>query len=589
MKVICDIETDRLIDPTVVHCIVCIDVTTLKVYKFRPWELREFILFARDITEWIGHNFQGFDAPQLKRLLGVECAKVTDTLILSRLEEPKRQGGHSLANWGAIFKFPKDTFAEFEVYTPELLARCVQDVKINYYVWQYLTERLKGYSTFCQTLEHQMQEILDRMKANGFLFDMEGALELRDTIDTRYSELGRYIRDEFPSEILETWFTPKVNRPDLGYTKGEAVLKRVEVPFNIKSPKQVVTRLNEAGWQPTERTKGANKAIMDHRFKKISKETLDRKLSLGWRVCEENLATIPVDAPRSAKSIGEYLMLASRLTKLDESLKAIEEDNRVHGTCISTGANTHRAVHYSPNMANLPGENSIWGPEIRKLWLVPEGRVMLGVDAKGIQARLLAHYVEDQQYIDDILASDIHEVHKEALGEVCKTRANSKTFFYALIFGGGIPRVATILGCTYKEAKAAMERLYERVPGIRLLQKEIIPAWAKTGWMYGLDGRRMKITSAHLALASALQGGEKSAMAVASVLWHKEATRKKIDYKLVAFTHDDWETEVSDEPGMAEELGAIQVNSLKRAGEILQMKCPLDGEAKYGRNWYDVH
>jgi DNA polymerase-1 len=589
MKVICDIETDRLIDPTVVHCIVCIDVATLKVYKYRPWEMKEFVLFARDVTEWIGHNFQGFDARQLKRLLDVECTNITDTLILSRLEEPKRQGGHSLSNWGTIFKFPKGDFKAFGTYTPEMLEYCVQDCKITYYVWQYLTKKLEGYSTFCQTLEHQMQEILDRMKRNGFLFDMDGALELRDTLDTRYSELGRYIRDEFPPEIFETTFTPKVNRPDLGYKKGVPVLKKLVVPFNIKSPKQVVTRLNEAGWQPTERTKGANKAIMDHRFKRITKEVLDKKLELGWRVCEENLATIPVDAPESAKSIGEYLMLASRLTKLDESLKALEEDGRVHGTCISTGARTHRAAHYDPNMANQPGSDSPWGVEMRKLWTVPEGRVLLGVDASGIQLRILADLIGDPAYISEVCDGDIHEVHKEALGEVCKSRANSKTFFYAWILGAGTGKVASILGAPMKEAKGGMNNFYQRIPGLGTLKRETIPAWARAGWMYGLDGRRMAIPNEHLALASALQGNEKSIMAVASVLWHKEAARKKIDFKLVAFTHDDWETEVSCEPGMAEELGVLQINSLKRAGEILQMKCPLDGEAKIGKDWYDVH
>lgn len=589
MKVICDIETDRLINPTVVHCIVCIDVNTLKVYKYRPWEMKKFVLFARDVTEWIGHNFQGFDALQLKRLLSVECVKVTDTLILSRLEDPKRQGGHSLANWGTIFKFPKDTFAEFEVYTPELLSRCVQDVKINYYVWQYLTKKLEGYSVFCIDLEHKMQAILNQQKANGFLYNWKSALELRDTLDTRYAEIQEYIHREFPPKIFETFFTPKVTRPDLGYVKDVTVTKVRTVPFNIKSPKQVVARLNEAGWSPTERTKGAAKALMDYKYKRIDKTTLIKKTEHGWKVSEKNLSTIPPDAPESAKSIGEYLMLASRLTKLDEALKAVGEDDRVHGTCISIGASTHRAAHFDPNLANQPGEDSPWGEEIRRLFGVPEGSWMVGTDASSIQLRIFAHLLKDPEYIEQVCEGDIHEVHKAALGEICKHRTKAKRFFYAWLFGAGVGMVSSILETSDKEAKQGMENFYERIPGLQSLKKELVPSWVRTGWMHGLDGRRIVIKSEHLAISTNLQGNEKSIMAVANILWDREARKKGIVFKQLAFTHDDWISEVTGSEEMAHELGGIQVASLVKAGKILNMKCPLDGESKIGKDWYDVH
>lgn len=589
MKVICDIETDRLVDPTCVHCVVCCDVDTLKVYKFRPWEMDKFGVFSEGVTEWIGHNFMDFDARQLDRLLGITCSNITDTLILSRLEDPKRQGGHSLSNWGTIFKFPKDTFSKFDTYTPELLDRCVQDVKLNYYVWQYLTKKLEGFSAFCIKLEHEEQQILNQMKRNGFLYDVKGALELRSTLDTRFAELTKYIQDEFPPDEQVTTFIPKVNNKARGYIKGKPVIRVVSVPFNIKSPKQVVTRLNAAGWKPTIRTAGANKAIIDHRYKRIDKETLDKKTELGWKVCEENLATIPPDAPESARSIGEYLMLNSRINKLDEALMAVEGDDRVRGTCISIGASTHRAAHFNPNMANQPGEDSPWGNEIRQRWIVPKNKVMLGVDASSIQLRIFAHLLGDPEYTEQVCESDIHEVHKAALGEICKSRTKAKRFLYAWLFGAGVGMVSSILETTHKEAKQGMENFYTRIPGLARLKKELIPSWVSTGWFYGLDGRRIKVNSEHRAISTNLQGNEKSIMALANILWDKEARKKHIDFKLLAFTHDDWETEVPDTPGMAEELGEIQINSIKKAGEILNMKCPLGGEMKIGRNWYDVH
>ena len=52
----------------------------------------------KNYKEFIGHNIIGFDA-QLLKVLGVDLfkiGKVTDTLILSRLFKPVREGGHSL-------------------------------------------------------------------------------------------------------------------------------------------------------------------------------------------------------------------------------------------------------------------------------------------------------------------------------------------------------------------------------------------------------------------------------------------------------------------------------------------------------------
>ena len=49
-----------------------------------------------------GHNLIGYDLPVLKRLWGLSVApeRVVDTLVLSRLFDPSRQGGHSLRAWG---------------------------------------------------------------------------------------------------------------------------------------------------------------------------------------------------------------------------------------------------------------------------------------------------------------------------------------------------------------------------------------------------------------------------------------------------------------------------------------------------------
>lgn len=585
MKVICDIETDGLAY-TQIFCISCIDIDTLKVYRFSPDNLNEFPKFAEQVTLWVGHNFLDFDAKAIKLLLGVECTPIIDTMILSRLDDPKRPGGHGLDNLLRILGKRKTEFNDFTQYSEQMMEYCVDDTKGNYYVYVWLKERLKHFSDFSIDLEHKMQAILNQQRDNGFAVDVAKLNQLNQQLTARREELEQEIERIYPPVTVETTFIPKVNNSKLGYQKGVPVIKTHTDYFNLKSPSQVVAKMNEAGWKPTVRTKTWGQTEKKYRQKKITKEKYEERKALAWKLCEENFDTLPPDAPEGVRNIGEYLMIRSRLDKINEIDRSLKDDGRVHGTCISLGASTHRAAHYDPQMGNQPGAQSPYGKEMRELFIAPDGKVLQGCDAKGIQGRLFAHYVGDEDYVRAILTRDMHDIHMEALGPACPDRDHSKTFYYATLFGAAIYKQAAILGCSVEEAREALENLYTVIPGFGRLQTEVIPQWVRQGYMVGLDGRRMAITSAHTALSVALQGGEKIVMALANVLWNNWA--KDLDYMQVAFVHDEWESECADRH-TAEKLGEMQVKAIKKAGEMLNLKCPLDGKSKIGRNWYEVH
>ena len=39
----------------------------------------------------------------------------------------------------------------------------------------------------------------------------------------------------------------------------------------------------------------------------------------------------------------------------------------------------------------------------------------------------------------------------------------------------------------------------------------------------------------------------------------------------------------------AEQVGKLGVEAIKKAGDILNLKCPLDGEYQIGDNWSETH
>jgi len=71
------------------------------------------------------------------------------------------------------------------------------------------------------------------------------------------------------------------------------------------------------------------------------------------------------------------------------------------------------------------------------------------------------------------------------------------------------------------------------------------------------------------------------------VLLEKLLKLNTIDYKFVANIHDEWQIEVKE--SQAEFTGQLAVDSLIKAGEHLQLRCPMDGEYKIGENWSETH
>ena len=61
----------------------------------------------------------------------------------------------------------------------------------------------------------------------------------------------------------------------------------------------------------------------------------------------------------------------------------------------------------------------------------------------------------------------------------------------------------------------------------------------------------------------------------------------KIDYKLLAFVHDEVCIETFEKD--AEKVVDIVVQSAKQAGEMLGLRCPVSAEGHIGKTWADVH
>jgi DNA polymerase I-like protein with 3'-5' exonuclease and polymerase domains len=178
----------------------------------------------------------------------------------------------------------------------------------------------------------------------------------------------------------------------------------------------------------------------------------------------------------------------------------------------------------------------------------------------------------------------VHTKNQTAAG--LQTRAQAKTFIYALLYGAGPAKIGSIVGGSAKEGKILIDNFLRNTPALKDLRDRIERLSAE-GTLEGLDGRRLQIRSAHSALNTLLQSAGAIVMKKALVILNGKIQRARIDAHFVANVHDEWQIEVVKDG--ADVVGKLAVQSIKEAGIALNMRCPLDGDYKVGLTWKDTH
>ena len=214
MKIVFDIEANGL-NPDRVWCIVAHIVGTEEFFEFHGFSLFDFNewLLGFDNCEVIGHNIIGYDIPVLERLLGTDFSKckITDTLVLSRLANPSRDGGHSLENWGSLLNQPKGDYSDWDNFSKDMVEYCVQDVRVNTLVYNRLLQELRDFGAESIDLEHQVQAIVSKQIKTGWLLDQEKCFLLLAELKEKKYDLEDKVHEVFkPLPTFIKQVTPKI-------------------------------------------------------------------------------------------------------------------------------------------------------------------------------------------------------------------------------------------------------------------------------------------------------------------------------------------------------------------------------------------
>lgn len=631
-----DIETDGL-DATVIWCAAVLDHQTGEVREFTPDTILQLPMYLETYDTLYGHNIIDFDLSVLRNLLGWEYSgRVIDTMYVSRALQPervlpptvqdRRVGPHSVEAWGHRLGDKKLEHEDWSRYTPAMLERCVQDVRLQHRIWGALQDELEESTWTINNLRLVCKtfSILRRQYDRGWHVDRDH-LTWGIGYLTRYmARIERALEPHLPPilERLETRF-PTDEREE----KGE--WRYVSTPFNQNGT--VSKRASEyLGGQacflagPFSRVR-SRPISLDKRT-----EIIDYLLREGWIPKEWN-----VDKSTGARTspkltlrdpfegvtgkvptlATKYLQAKQRRGTLEGWLTAIGDGNLIYGShsgLATTGRLKHSVV------VNVPGADADFGWIMRRVFSHRPGYTLVGVDSAGNQMRQLAARIKkhvhpdgDREFEEAVLhgsssdGTDLHSLNQRRSGVATRTLA--KGFFYgAILFGAGDPKTAKLLNSTAEHAKRLKAEYFEKMPMLRTLidrltnewrgnAKRRINKWGKIeyydGWITGLDGRPIHIEQEHTVLVYVLQSDEAIQMAAAYCWVYEKLLREGYewdkDWAYVIWYHDEYIVECR--PDIADRVQEIMEEGIAWAGRHFNILTPHAGTGSQGANWYDVH
>lgn len=621
-----DLEANGLLrEATKIHCGVFKLKGEKHLHKFGPNDMQEMFKFLDTVDVLIMHNGIGYDFPLMEKLHGYKFkGKKVDTLIMSRLLKPKRMlpfncpnkkaGPHSIEAWGYRVGRGKPEHNDWENFSPEMLHRCSEDVEILELVYNALMKEAEGgkwRNAFL--LSFELFENLQKQEQYGWLVDKQHMLNCIRQLDRWIARIDKAIDPYLPlvleideskergeykyikkpflksgaySESVSNWYISIQSDPSI-YPVGGCFSRITYRKTNLNSNEETKQFLLDLGWEPLE-----------------------------WNTNDEGERTSPKlskDDPFEGingalgRLVAKRVQCRQRKSIIEGLIESIRPDGRI-ASSVANLAETGRATHRG--IVNVPGAKSFYGKQMRQTFVAAAGKVLVGTDSDSCQIRMLCGRMNDPVYTDNVLngkkedGTDIHSVNMRAAG--LPNRDAAKTFFYGFLFGAGDAKVGKIVKGTSADGRRLKEQFLKGLPALGALMESLSAEWRKNakqrynakfnrmeyydGWVTGLDGRPIYVSSEHAILVYVLQSDEAIMMTKAYNLLHQRLHAK---YKygkqwgVVCWYHDEYTIECDED--IADDVKKISEQCIVDAAKFYNIPCPHVGDGKIGKDWYAIH
>jgi DNA polymerase-1 len=605
MILVADVEANGLLDTvSKLWQISIIDVETGRLSSYNRNTIPAGLEHLQKADKIIMHHGLGYDVHAIEICEGIQLdpMKIIDTLVLSKLARPDRPGGHALKAWGERFGVPKPEHDEWDKWSPAMQVRCDEDAKITLRLYHKLEGMITKYPGPV-AMEHFVAWETSKMSRRGITLDVDFCRERASVLREEQEHVLKEIKTTFKpivvpkeaaaSKRVRTLKTVNSRHPLYGALDAMVPYCPVRIQeFNPASRQQVAERLvKKYGWKPSTFTPGG-----------------------AAEISEETLGELPYP---EAEVFARYLKVEKLLGFIEGEPKNghgggwlhHERGGVLHPQFNPLGTITSRPSCSSPNLQQVPARSED-GRRLRRAFTAREGRVLVGVDASGLELRMLGHYlarIDGGAYAEEVVRGDIHTKVMNAIGfdhgDTKAGRDFTKNVEYGMIYGAGNEKLgklakknaraqgATLTTNDRKLGKGIRKKVKDTIPGYEKLDEDVKQKAKYQGWIKGLDGRRIWLRSPHSALNFLLQSAGiiviKQAMVEAPDALAAVGLVEDVDYFPLLWVHDEWQVECR--PEVAEQVGEILASTFALAGQTLGVRCQLDGEYKIGRTWAETH
>lgn len=287
-------------------------------------------------------------------------------------------------------------------------------------------------------------------------------------------------------------------------------------------------------------------------------------------------------------------------------------DGKVHADLVQYGTVTGRFSCREPNLQNVPRPGSENGKKIRGLFYALPGEKLCVADYGQIELVMLAHYCGYGALFDGFFhgvdphsataAALIGEDAREFMDRVTKgdpealaLRQVAKGINFAVVFGAGPGKVASMAGIPLREAERFLAVHERAFPEIYDLKRDIVRRCRKDRYVTTLLGRRRRLPTIYSrndrerfkaerqAVNSQIQGSAADLIKIAMVRLDRQLDD---DMHLVLSVHDELVVRTPED--RAEECAGLMHNAMLGPGIQDLVKVPLSADLKIVDRWSEA-
>jgi DNA polymerase-1 len=361
------------------------------------------------------------------------------------------------------------------------------------------------------------------------------------------------------------------------------VIELAGEPFNLNSPTQLGAILfGKLGYKPVKYT-GKTKAPSTD--EDVLQELAEAQ---GAEIASELLRH-----RQMVKLLGTYVEALPQMVNPVTG----RVHTRLHQAAVASG----RLASSDPNLQNIPIRTEE-GRAIRGAFVPEPGWVLLDADYSQIELRVVAALAEDPVLLGAFEAGE--DIHRRTASEVMglpmdqvstDDRSRAKAVNFGLLYGQGAFALAANLGITQKEAKAFIERYFERMPKVAAWiegakEKALAEGLVRTYWgrirrIPELESPNKQFQAQGLreAVNTIVQGTAADLMRRAMVRLHRSLQASGLKARLLLQVHDELLMEAP--PEEVERASALLKEAMEGADDLGALGVKLAAEVRTGDSW----